>query len=536
MNYPVWELGFAGGGLLIAFIAVVHVYISHFAIGGGLFLVLTEMKGHREQSQAILDYTQKHTKFFLLLTLVLGALTGVGIWFTIALINPGATSTLIHTFVFAWGIEWVFFMVEIVSIIVYYYTFGRMEQRKHVLIGWLYFVFAWLSLFMINGIIGFMLTPGDWIVSGNMWAGLFNPTFWPSLFLRSFLAFMLAGLYGFLTSTRIQDEQFRATMVRYCATWLLAPFAFFLLSAYWYIQALPQPVHDMIFNMSPEFAPYFKVFMTGSIVLFVGGLVMAVRLPHIPQKVLGIVLFVIGLSYMGSFEFVREGGRRPYIIYDHTYSNSIPAKAYADVQQKGVLPSAKWVLHKEITDENRLAAGRELFNILCLPCHSVGGPMKDILPLTAKYPLLGMQTKIDGLVLTCSYMPPFPGTPVERDALASYIVQGLHGKEPKEKVAVEITAPAVVIPPFNVQKDEYILMAWNSKGMHFMTDADRYWTIFPPANDLHAQLIKRGRNPEMITSGVTLTYQVEKGFEDPAGQVDFWNYTESLVGKKSTLR
>ena len=38
MNYPVWELYYAGGGFLIALIAVVHVYVAHFAVGGGLFL------------------------------------------------------------------------------------------------------------------------------------------------------------------------------------------------------------------------------------------------------------------------------------------------------------------------------------------------------------------------------------------------------------------------------------------------------------------------------------------------------------------
>ena len=35
MNYPVWQLDGAGGGLLIAMMAIFHVYISHFAVGGG---------------------------------------------------------------------------------------------------------------------------------------------------------------------------------------------------------------------------------------------------------------------------------------------------------------------------------------------------------------------------------------------------------------------------------------------------------------------------------------------------------------------
>ncbi len=55
MNYPVWDLYGLGGGFWIALIATVHVFVSHFAVGGGLFLVLTELKGLREGSPAILD-------------------------------------------------------------------------------------------------------------------------------------------------------------------------------------------------------------------------------------------------------------------------------------------------------------------------------------------------------------------------------------------------------------------------------------------------------------------------------------------------
>ncbi len=162
MNYPVWQLEFLGGGFLIAVIAIIHVYIAQFAVGGGLFLVLTEHLGRRRKDQGIIDFVRKHTKFFLLLTMVFGALTGVGIWFTISLLNPSATSVLIHTFVFAWGTEWVFFLIEIISLFIYYYTFDRLSKRNHLIIGWIYFGAAWMSLFVINGIIDFMLTPGAW--------------------------------------------------------------------------------------------------------------------------------------------------------------------------------------------------------------------------------------------------------------------------------------------------------------------------------------------------------------------------------------
>ena len=90
MNYPVWQLEFLGGGFLIAVIAIIHVYVAQFAVGGGLFLVLTEHFGHHRNDQGILDYVKKHTKFFLLLTIVFGALTWVGIWSTISLLNQSA--------------------------------------------------------------------------------------------------------------------------------------------------------------------------------------------------------------------------------------------------------------------------------------------------------------------------------------------------------------------------------------------------------------------------------------------------------------
>ncbi len=137
MEYPVWSLFALGGGLPIVLIGVVHVFIAHFAVGGGLFLVLTEHKAYREDNGHILGYVKNHTFFFLLLSLVFGGLTGVGIWFTISLLSPQATSLLVHTFVFGWAIEWVFFAGEIVALLVYYYRFKDMPRKTHLKIGWL---------------------------------------------------------------------------------------------------------------------------------------------------------------------------------------------------------------------------------------------------------------------------------------------------------------------------------------------------------------------------------------------------------------
>ena len=133
MNYPIWEIPNIGSAFWVAFMTIPHVYIAHFAIGGGLFLVLTELKAYRENSEAILNYTRSHAKFFLLLTMVYGGVSGVGIWFTIALANPQVTSSLIHTFVFGWAIEWVFFLGEIVALLIYHYYFDRLQRKDRTI-------------------------------------------------------------------------------------------------------------------------------------------------------------------------------------------------------------------------------------------------------------------------------------------------------------------------------------------------------------------------------------------------------------------
>ena len=63
MNYPHWQLAIPGG-MLIALVAVLHVFISHFAVGGGFFLVVTESLARRQNDAALLKYCRRHSSVF----------------------------------------------------------------------------------------------------------------------------------------------------------------------------------------------------------------------------------------------------------------------------------------------------------------------------------------------------------------------------------------------------------------------------------------------------------------------------------------
>ena len=535
MNYPVWDLGALGGGFWIALVAVTHVFVSHFAVGGGLWLVLTEMKARRENDAALLGYVRGHTKFFLLLTMVFGGLSGVGIWWTIALLNPGATSSLIHTFVFGWAAEWVCFVGEIVALLIYHYKFDTMKARDHVVIGWFYFVFAWLSLVLINGIIGFMLTPGRWLETGNFWHGLFNESFWPSLVFRSALSFMIAGMFGLLTGAWRRDRVLRDRVVRWSAGWVLAPFVVMALSALWYVRALPEAQETMILDRAREVAPWFARFLYLTPALLVGGVLAVLKLPRRAQQTVAVAVAVIGFLHMGSFEFIREAGRRPWVIHSVMYSNAVTAAEAGGLKGRSFLATARWAEHDVVTDGNLLDAGREIFRLQCAACHSIRGPLNDIVPLSAPFTEVGLAAQFVGQGRVTPYMPPFFGNAAERGALAAYLSRTVHGRAPDVPTPAVAQDLEVEIPAFDPDGDDYVLLAWNNLGMHCLSDSDPWWVILPPANDLHAQVIRRGEAPEVVTDGVTVTFQVEEGFEHPENDVEFWTHARSNFGLAEDL-
>jgi mono/diheme cytochrome c family protein len=533
MNYPIWELTTIGGGSLIALIAVLHVYISHLAVGGGLFLWLTDLKAVRTNDSLLLDFVRRHTWFFLLLTMVFGGVSGVGIWFIIALVHPAATSTLIHTFVFGWAIEWVFFVGEITALLLYHYKFSLLKTQDRLRIAFLYFLFAWLSMVIINGILSFMLTPGSWLATGGFWDGFFNPTYFSSLIFRTCMAVMIAGLFGYVTAAMIRNETFRNSLMAYCSKWLLIPLIGFIPAAVWYYFSLPAEIEVRSFVLNPQSAPFARIFVAATFLLFLAGILFMRRSSLFVQRVLTGLLLVIGLSWIGGFEYMREISRKPFVIGNYMYNSAILMADIPRLNEEGVLPHARWAAIKEITNENRASAGEELFRIECLSCHTVNGIRNDIGPRVKGFTYLGILAQLTGQGKVQTYMPPFIGTEKEKEALAFYLSTVVNGDQVvPEPASVMSTLATESVPVFDAKKTDYVLLVWNDLGMHCLSDGDSWFSFLPPANTLEAQLIKRGDPPVLMVDNAVLSYFVQKGFENPSAHSDFWKHSESLYGKK----
>ncbi len=422
MNYPIWDMPLLGGGVLIGLVAILHVFVSHFAVGGGLFLVLHEARARRTGDAALLAYVRGHSRFFALVTLVLGAVSGVGIWWTIGVVHPTATSTLIHTFVWGWAIEWTFFFVEIAAAYVYYYGWDRLDARTHQAVGWIYFGSAWMSLVVINGILTFMLTPGRWLQTRQFVDGFFNPTYLPSLAIRSMVCVALAGIYALLTASAVEARELRLRVTRHAAGWVLVGVAPLPPLGAWYIASIPQLARDM----SMGGAPAVTIFASATVMLSV--LVMGItwlgpyRRPQWSNALVAAIVAMLGLGVTGATEWVREAVRKPYVIYGYMYSNAIRVDDVDRIRARGALSAARWTTLDHVTPENARSAGEQLFRLECRSCHTVDG-YNGIRALVKGWRYEFLDQQLMHLNELKGYMPPFVGTPDERRALARWLFE-----------------------------------------------------------------------------------------------------------------
>lgn len=436
MNYPVWDVPFIGSGWVVGIIAIFHVMISHFAVGGGFYLILAERKARREKRDDWLEVLRGHSLFFLILTGIFGAISGVGIWFSIGLASPQSTSALIHNFVFGWAIEWCFFLVEIAAVMVYYYTWDRVDAKTHMRVGWLYAGTSWGTLFIINGILTFMLTPGKaWLAvagtgreASQFWAALFNPTFWPSLVLRTLTCCALAGVWALVTASRIDGFKkpvLKSEIIRWSAGWLMPSFFLVPVALAWYLFAIPDNSRLLLqlgvgtigSGMFTQVARATLVTTMSSATILAVVYFLAWKNPKDFGLGHAIAVVFLALAATGATEHAREMMRKPYTIGQYMYSNGVRRSEVAGYNLAGFTTGSIWASGD---------TGEAMFRGQCMNCHTLDG-YRAIRPLlhgrdrSAIVKLLAMLHDPPANSPYKSYMPPLVGTPDEIAALAGYL-------------------------------------------------------------------------------------------------------------------
>lgn len=383
MDYPIWDVA-VGGSVIMAVVAISHVIVSHFAIGGGLVIAVTETLAVKRNDHELRELARRGSLLLILISTVFGAISGVGIWVVAGLISPGAISSLIHNYVWGWGIEWTFFLVEIIAALVYYATWDKISKRAHVMVGWVYFVAAYLSLVIINGIITFMLTPGSWLETRAFWDGFFNPTYWPGLVLRTGIIAVMATAF-LLFVARKADDRARPRLVRYLAFWLIGGALVAYAGFRWWEGSLPDTVLGLFRGEVPVVA---ALAATRSLTLWalaatlvLGGAFLAI-LPRAGRTAVTVVVALAAFTFFGGYERLREGIRKPFLIHSYLFSNGLRVDDIERVNEQGMASYSGWVAQR--SDDGAEALGREIFKAQCASCHTLDGyqGIRQLLPST----------------------------------------------------------------------------------------------------------------------------------------------------------
>jgi cytochrome bd ubiquinol oxidase subunit I len=435
--FPTFDIPTIGLPWLVGIISITHVFISHFGVGGGLFLPLMERHARKHRDTEMLAYLKRHAKFFLVLTGVYGASTGVGIWFAISLANPAGTRALIHVFVLAWTIEWLCFLLEMTAATFYYYSWDKVSPEAHLKIGWVYAASSWMTLVIINGILTFMLTPGHrWHDTHELWAAYANPGFLPSLALRTLVAWSLTAVWSFLPATRIKNLAVRKRVLHATALWVAPAYVLMPLAALWYLSTVPGPSLDVLKGgMSGMAAGNLSVATRVLMVVVMASATMGLivyygpwRNPDAFSRGLAIGLIVLAFVATGSTEWVREVLRKPFVVRDYIYSSGVRVGEVEGLQKEGYLASAPWARDfAERHGDTEVGRGEALFRAQCMPCHTRDGyrSMKNLMgsrDLEATYGFVKMLRSTNPAENTyLKFMPPFAGTEGEAHDLSVYL-------------------------------------------------------------------------------------------------------------------
>ena len=438
MDLPVFMSDFFGNRVLIGVIAGVHVWINHaFAVGMIPLLVLVEWWAHRLNRPDWDTLAYKILGVCFIVTTSLGALTGVGIWLSVALVNPYAIGSLLRVFYWVWFTEWIVFVTEVCLILAYFLTWKRMTgERKpaHIRIGIVLTVMSWLTMAVIVGILGFMMNPGDWLADASLLSGFLNPIYLPQLLFRTPIAMAMAGSLALALSMAFtaRGSELRGQAVRGFSGWTLFWLVPTFVGAIAYYHAIPE---GMLGNMPVALGTQAWESRYDMLVqwTFLGVLiVVAVSLwglwrPGRAHSVVWVVPIVILFGLISYFERAREFIRKPYVVGYYMYSSGIRVADVPYLMKSGVLANSLWARNREVTEANKIDAGREVYTALCSRCHTlnginpISGNFRALYPGQEEWDPGAIEAFLKNMHGARPFMPPFVGTAAERSALAAYL-------------------------------------------------------------------------------------------------------------------
>ncbi|QDU86764.1 Bacterial Cytochrome Ubiquinol Oxidase [Pirellulimonas nuda] len=429
--YPLQDYGPVMKGMVIGGLGIFHVYLAQFAIGGGVLLAYFQWLAGTGRLPLARRVVDGMFRVLVLVSFVMGALTGVAMWFTTIQVSPRTIGLMVDQFHWVWAIEWTFFALEVASGYAFYRCASRLDDRTRFWLLVVYAFAAWMSLFWINGILSWQLTPGGWSETGGVWAGFFNPTFWPSLLFRTLASLATAGLVGCLVINLAPGyKRSERRVLIHRAAHLLAPMALMPLAGAWFLMAMPADSRGWVMGGSIAMTLFFSLGVGASLLIGAYAAAMLVSRRLMMNAATASLLVALGFFATAGAEFVREGSRKPFTVRGALYSNSITPDEVAKAREVGLAAADPYPLADGVAyPTGQLELGAKTFRLQCSVCHTWDGA-NGLAHLAETWTTQQLRLNVAQLQRTKAFMPPFAGPAEEVEALAQWVRWRLEGAPP----------------------------------------------------------------------------------------------------------
>jgi hypothetical protein len=269
-----------------------------------------------------------------------------------------------------------------------------------------------------------------------VWAGLFNPGFFPSLLFRTVTAMTVASLIACIVINAMADldRTARTELINKAAHFLFPMLAMPLLGV-WYFGTMPADSRQMVLGGSVVMTLFMLMAIGASLMIglyaFLGLLIQRLYI----NGATATLLCALSFAAVGGSEFVREGVRKPFTIRQALYANSLTPEEVARLRQVGCVTHDPYPLENPTTfPQVQLRLGAKVFRFHCSVCHTLDGA-NALSHLSGSWTLTQKRMNIAQLQRTKTFMPPFAGTPEELEALVQWITWHTSGEPPEWPVS-----------------------------------------------------------------------------------------------------
>lgn len=131
MEFPFFQVPYLGNGMTIALNAVLHIIIAQGITTGVITMIaLAEYIGFKKSSEHWESFARSLLKPTIIIITGVGSVTGVGIWFITSALSPKGIGLMLRIFFWPWFVEWLVFAIEVIVILLYYFTWEKWSGLK----------------------------------------------------------------------------------------------------------------------------------------------------------------------------------------------------------------------------------------------------------------------------------------------------------------------------------------------------------------------------------------------------------------------